>query len=144
VSSPLIVQLDINRPLGRSTGLGIEWAEAPQPDIEVFLPTDELPWTDGSLDAPPEVPGVARLALQIGDPIRALVLEIRFPPESPRVSISRLIHYQDATAQRAFEHADTLARWRFLNLLGGKASAGPTPDPNGRAIASSSSNICAV
>jgi signal transduction histidine kinase len=126
-----IVQLDVEQLLGRSTGLGIEWAETLQPDIEVFLPTDELPWTDGSLDARSEVAGAARLDLQIGDPIRALVLEICFPPEYPRVSISRLVHHQDATAQRAFEHADTLARWRFLRLLGREVSAASTADANG-------------
>ncbi|WP_089724839.1 ATP-binding protein [Candidatus Thiosymbion oneisti] len=118
-----IIQLDIDQLLLRTTRLGMESSEYTQPDIEAFLPVEEIPWADGSLGVQPEKAGTQRLRLEIGDPIRALIVEIRPPPDYPKVSLCRLIHHLDATAERAFEHADTLARWRFLNLLGNPASA---------------------
>lgn len=113
-----IVQLAVDQPLLKTTRLGMEASESTQPDIEVFLPVDEIPWTDGSLGIRADESDAQRLRLEIRDPIRALIVEVRPPPEYPRVSLCRLIHHLDATGERAFEHADTLARWRFLNLLG--------------------------
>jgi signal transduction histidine kinase len=124
-----IVQLDVGRDLGELTRNGIDWSEAKQPDIEVFLPIAELPWSDGSLDNDPRERTATRLNLDVGDRIRALVLEIQRPPGHPRISISRLIHHLDATAQHAFEHADTLTRWRFLTWLRGVKAADAPPDP---------------
>lgn len=113
-----IVQLDTTLPLYLAIREGLEALEARQPDIEVFLPVEEIPWADGGLDPSPSSPAIRRLALEIGDPIRAQVIDIHYPPKHPRISLIRLIHHLDATASRAFEHRETLARWRFRRLLG--------------------------
>jgi signal transduction histidine kinase len=126
-----LVQLDIDAPLQSSSSAGAASLERRQPDIEVFLPSEELPWADGSLASQRPSAKVGRMALEIGDPVQAVVLEIRFPPMHPRVSLTRLINHRDATADPDFNQRDTLARWRFRRLLlgdkRGVATAGEAP-----------------
>ncbi|MCC8999287.1 MAG: hypothetical protein LM522_07270 [Candidatus Contendobacter sp.] len=119
-----LVQLDVGAPLQLSSSAGAESSERRQPDIEVFLPSKEIPWADGSLGSQRPSAKVGRMALEIGDPVQAVVLEIRLPPMDPRVSLTRLINHRDATANRDFNQRDILARWRFRRLLlGGKRGA---------------------
>lgn len=128
-----LIQLDVGTPLQSSSLAGAESLERRQPDIEVFLPSEELPWADGSLGSLRPSSKVGRMALEIGDPVQAVVLEIRVPPMNPRVSLTRLINHRDATADRDFNQRDTLARWRFRRLLlgdkRGAAMADATPPP---------------
>lgn len=123
-----LVQLDIDALFQSSSSAGAVSLERRQPDIEVFLPSDELPWADGSLGSPPPSAKIGRMALEIGDPVQALVLEIRFPPKHPVVSLTRLINHRDATADRDFNQRDTLARWRFRRLLLGDKRGTVTAD----------------
>lgn len=123
-----LVQLDVEAPLQSSASAGAESSERRQPDIEVFLPSEELPWADGSLGSQRPSTKVGRMALEIGDPVQAMVLEIRVPPMNPRVSLTRLINHRDATAERDFNQKDTLARWRFRRLLLGDKRRTVTAD----------------
>jgi len=122
-----IIQLDTEDTLHRAVRVGTEPAEVQQPDIEAFLPINEIPWADGGLISQSKRPDARRLGIEIGDRIRALVLEVQQPPKNPRVSLVRLINHQDATSDRAFEHREGLARWRFRRLLGG-VTASLVPD----------------
>lgn len=123
-----LIQLDVGTPLQSSSPAGAESLERRQPDIEVFLPSEELPWADGSLGSLRPSSKVGRMALDIGDPVQAVVLEIRVPPMNPRVSLTRLINHRDATADRDFNQRDTLARWRFRRLLLGDKRGTVTAD----------------
>ena len=67
-----IVQLDVSSLVEHICASGAESSDLLQPDIEVFLPNEELPWTDGSLGYLPQDPRSRRMALEIGDPVRAL------------------------------------------------------------------------
>ncbi|HRD68204.1 MAG TPA: ATP-binding protein [Candidatus Competibacter sp.] len=127
-SAGYLIQLDAGIPIQLSSSAGAESSERRQPDIEVFLPSEELPWADGSLSSLRPSSKAGRMALEIGDPIQAMVLEIRFPPMDPRVSLTRLINHRDATADRDFNHRDTLARWRFRHLLSGDKQGTATTD----------------
>nr|VFJ90360.1 MAG: Response regulator receiver domain-containing protein [Candidatus Kentron sp. H]VFJ91575.1 MAG: Response regulator receiver domain-containing protein [Candidatus Kentron sp. H]VFJ98161.1 MAG: Response regulator receiver domain-containing protein [Candidatus Kentron sp. H] len=113
-----LVQLDVEAPIRISESGIIEPSDRVQPDIEVFLPDGELPWADGSLGRVPVNDKIERLSLAIGDPIQAIVREIRIPPMNPNVSLIRLINHQDAIAEKTFKHRGNLARWRFWRLLG--------------------------
>lgn len=117
-----LVQLDTAAPLGRLGCYGIDDHDQCQPDIEVFLPVEELPWQDGTLADQPARAGVGRLALDQGDQVRARVLEIRHPPKHPVVSLRRLIDHLDFTAGDAFAHRETMAQWRFYRLLNGQTA----------------------
>ncbi|VFN02649.1 MAG: hypothetical protein BECKG1743D_GA0114223_105833 [Candidatus Kentron sp. G] len=72
-----------------------------------------MPWADGSLDTVPANDRFERLPLAIGDPIQAMVREIQTPPNDPIVSLVRLIHYQDANADRVFKHRGNLVQLRL-------------------------------
>nr|VFK78896.1 MAG: Histidine kinase-, DNA gyrase B-, and HSP90-like ATPase [Candidatus Kentron sp. SD] len=113
-----LAQLDVGAPIQTDESGIIEPCGRVQPDIEVLLPDEELPWRDGNLDATPTNSNIARMPLDIGDPIQALVLEIRVPPMSPLVSLTRLIHRRDATANNTFKHRENLAHWHFWRFFG--------------------------
>nr|VFK07216.1 MAG: Response regulator receiver domain-containing protein [Candidatus Kentron sp. LPFa]VFK23951.1 MAG: Response regulator receiver domain-containing protein [Candidatus Kentron sp. LPFa] len=113
-----LVQLEIDAPIQIVDAGIIGPDERVQPDIEVFLPERELPWDDGGLDAMPTNSNTKRMPLEIGDPIQALVREVRMPPMDPIVSVTRLIHRRDATANNTFKHRENLARWYFWRFLG--------------------------
>nr|VFJ61890.1 MAG: Signal transduction histidine kinase [Candidatus Kentron sp. FW] len=113
-----LVQLEVGAPIRVSESGIIGHSERPQPDIEVFLPSGELPWADGSLGEIPLNDRIGRMPLTIGDPIQALVREIRMPPNNPVVSVARLINHQDTIAEKTFRHRENLAGWRFWRLLG--------------------------
>jgi signal transduction histidine kinase/CheY-like chemotaxis protein len=123
-----LIQLDVEASLQSSSSAGAESSERRQPDIEVFLPSEELPWADGSLGSLRPSAKVGRMVLEIGDPVQAVVLEIRVPPMHPRVSLTRLINHRDATTDRDFNQRDTLARWRFRRLLLGDKRGAATAD----------------
>lgn len=89
-----------------------------QPDIEVFIPVEELPWGDGAVGGRPAQENLKRKSLVKGDRVQAALLDIRRPPESPRASINRLIHYRDAHGQAIRERQETAARLRFRLLWG--------------------------
>nr|VFK18792.1 MAG: Response regulator receiver domain-containing protein [Candidatus Kentron sp. LPFa] len=112
------VQLAVGASIQTSDAGIIGPDERIQPDIEVFLPEGELPWRDGGLDAMPINSNTRRMSLEIGDPIQALVREIQMPPMDPIVSVTRLIHRRDATANNTFKHRENLARWYFWRFLG--------------------------
>lgn len=115
-----LAQLDRGAPIQtRESGM-IEPCERMQPDIEVFLPDSELPWRDGALDQWSPNTKSKRFSLEVGDPIQALVLEIRVPPMNPVISVVRLIHLRDGTAKKTFKHRENLSRWYFWRFLGKK------------------------
>nr|VFJ43922.1 MAG: Signal transduction histidine kinase [Candidatus Kentron sp. FM]VFJ44276.1 MAG: Signal transduction histidine kinase [Candidatus Kentron sp. FM]VFK06149.1 MAG: Signal transduction histidine kinase [Candidatus Kentron sp. FM] len=122
-----MVQLEVGAPIRIDDAGIMEDSDRTQPDIEVFLPDWELPWAGGSLDDMAASPKTERLSLAVGDPIQAMVREIQTPPNNPVVSLTRLIHYQDATADKVFKHRGNLAGWRFWRLLG-KTKATDTPE----------------
>lgn len=128
-----LVQLDTSVLLQSISSTSTKSSERHQPDIEVFLPSEELPWTNGSLGSLRPSTKTERLALEIGAPIQAVVLEICSPPRNPVVSLIRLINHRDATAERDFNQRDTLARWRFRRLLlgdkKGTATMNGAPSP---------------
>jgi signal transduction histidine kinase len=105
-------------------------ADRTQPDIEVFLPAEDIPWADGSLTALPSAATRkgGRMNLEIGSPVKALVRAIRVPPENPTVSLVGLINHLDAHAGRDFNQQTTLALWRFRRLLGSQTPVGQTRD----------------
>lgn len=129
--SHLVLSGDRSDPVGYliqlETGAVLETVEYTpglvQPDIEVFLPIDEVPWATGHL-SPPKGRNPPRLPLYVGEPIQARVLEVWQPPKNPVVSLIRLIHYRDAGAQRDFDNRDTLAAWRFREF----ARSGRVPE----------------
>ena len=112
------IQLDVGAAFQGNSARNDISSERLQPDIEVFLPSDELPWADGSLGFSPSSAETGRLSLEIGDAIQAILLEIHVPPKVPVVSLTRLINNRDASAQRDFNHSDAMGRWRFRRLLG--------------------------
>lgn len=91
-----------------------------QPDIEVFIPVEELPWEDGSVGGLPARQGLRRMGLVRGDRVQAAVLDVRRPPENPHASISRLIHHRDAHGKGIWERMETAARLRFRLLWGSR------------------------
>nr|VFK38456.1 MAG: Histidine kinase-, DNA gyrase B-, and HSP90-like ATPase [Candidatus Kentron sp. TC] len=113
-----LVQLEVGAPIQTDESGIIEPCERAQPDIEVLLPDGELPWGDGGLEMAPPDANIQRMSLEVGDPIQALVREVRLPPMDPIVSVTRLIHRRDVTAQRTFQHRGNLACWRFWRFLG--------------------------
>nr|VFJ56962.1 MAG: Histidine kinase-, DNA gyrase B-, and HSP90-like ATPase [Candidatus Kentron sp. DK] len=113
-----LVQLDVGAPIRVSDSGVLEPSDRSQPDIEVFLPDEELPWADGGLDTIPENTRIGRMSLMVGDAIQGMVREIRMPPLNPVVSLSRFIHSRDTTAEKAFRHENNMARWHFRRLLG--------------------------
>lgn len=112
-----LVQLDEAGPLLTPDGEKDE-KDGLQPDIEVFIPVDELPWEDGSVGGAPARGGMKRMGLIEGDRIQALLMDIRFPPEHPHVSINRLIHYRDAHGEDIRARKESSARIRFHLLWG--------------------------
>nr|VFK58298.1 MAG: Histidine kinase-, DNA gyrase B-, and HSP90-like ATPase [Candidatus Kentron sp. TUN] len=113
-----LVQLDMGAPIRVSESGIIDASDRVQPDIEVLLPNGELPWADGSLGEMPVNDRIGRMPLAIGDPIQAMVREIQMPPNAPVVSLIRLIHHQDAIAEKTLKHRSNLASWRFRGFLG--------------------------
>jgi len=113
-----LVQLDVGVPIQTSDSGIIESCERIQPDIEVFLPDEKLPWKDGNLDTVPTNSKIRRMSLNIGDPIQALVLEIRVPPMDPIVSLTDLINHRDTMSDKEFKYTDNMARWHFWCFLG--------------------------
>jgi len=114
-----LIQLEIGAPLETvEYTLGLV-----QPDIEVYLPIEEVPWVTGHLSTP-KASHSPRLSLHIGERIQVRVLEVLQPPKNPKVSLIRLIHYRDAKAQRDFDSRETLANWHFR----GFALSGRLPD----------------
>nr|VFJ90422.1 MAG: Response regulator receiver domain-containing protein [Candidatus Kentron sp. LFY] len=113
-----LVQLDVGSPIQIDDSGVISPCERIQPDIQAFLPNEEVPWNNGDLEKWPSNNKEGRLSLEIGDPIQALVLEIRFPPRNPMVSVTRLIHRRDGAADKTIKHRDNLARWRFWRFFG--------------------------
>jgi hypothetical protein len=78
-----LIQLEVGTPIEADRPVKPGEEERPQPDIEVFLPVAEIPWSEGSLGDTPEDRRASRLPLEIGDPVQVRVLDIRFPPEAP-------------------------------------------------------------
>ncbi len=116
-----LIQLDIGAPLECiSKERGNPASTRMQQDIEVRLPIAEIPWADGTLGRLPANPdhNKGRLVLEVGDPIQALVFDVRKPPDDPRVSLVRLINHRDAHADTEFKHREVLALWRFRRLFG--------------------------
>ena len=105
-----------------------------QPDIEVFIPTDELPWADGSLGERPNKKEMQRMTLAKGEKIQALLLEIRLPPLNPLASITRLIHHRDAHGKQLQSQREAAALVRFWLLWGKRKEeamkeSAPPPHP---------------
>lgn len=125
-----LIQLNIETRLRTNASDSIETTERLQPDIEVFLPIEELPWSDGSLGLQADSANTERMCLEIGDLIQAMVLKINFPPRHPWVSLIRLINHRDAEADREFKHRDAMARWRFRRLLGNAPAGMPEDRPS--------------
>ncbi len=102
-----------------------EVAERRQPDIEVYLPVEELPWADGHLAelATEARKQQGRLRLEKGDPVQAVVLAIQLPPDNPVISIRRLINHIDAYSHRDFYQREVLALWRFRQYWRGTEQA---------------------
>nr|VFJ49573.1 MAG: Signal transduction histidine kinase [Candidatus Kentron sp. DK] len=123
-----LVQLEVGAPIRVSESGMIEDSDRPQPDIEVFLPDRELPWADGSMDEQAPKGQTDRMPLAIGDPILALVREVRLPPDNPVVSLTRLIHHQDTFSEKIFKHKGNMAGWRFWRLLGKDKPEGTTEE----------------
>ncbi|WP_338848807.1 ATP-binding protein [Massilia sp. W12] len=66
-----------------------------QPDIDVFLPLDQIPWADGGVEKPAS-PATKRLKLERGDRLMLRITAIKEPPMNPYASIISLIHHFDA------------------------------------------------
>jgi signal transduction histidine kinase/ActR/RegA family two-component response regulator len=69
------------------------------PDIEVFLPQNQVPWSDGSLGEEPNEANISRLPLAVDDRIKAIVTEIHYPPSNPVISLSKYLAYQARSDQ---------------------------------------------
>jgi signal transduction histidine kinase len=69
------------------------------PDIEVFLPQNQVPWSDGSLGEEPNEANISRLPLAVDDRIKAIVTEIHYPPSNPVISLSQYLAYQARSDQ---------------------------------------------
>lgn len=84
-----------------------------QPDIEVFLPVEELPWYDGSLGQVPSRTDMTRKTLVKGDRVQAVLINIVRPPQHPEASIIRLINHRDARSAAWQTSRESSARVRF-------------------------------
>lgn len=89
-----------------------------QPDIEVFIPVEELPWEDGSVGGQAPKAGMSYRRLHKHDRVQAMLLDIRRPPQAPDASVIRLIHHRDAHGNDRQIHWETAARLRFRLLFG--------------------------
>lgn len=83
-----LVQLDAGKTFPEAADAGL------QPDIEVYLPLEEIPWADGRISE--NAVGEARLPLLRGERVLLWIFQIDAPPRNPRGSILRLIHHRDA------------------------------------------------
>ncbi len=92
----------------------------PQPDIEIFLPVEELPWDDGSLGSESSRAGMIRKTLVKGDRVQAVLINILRPPQKPHASIVRLINHCDARSAVWQTSRESSARLRFHLFFHGK------------------------
>ena len=71
-----------------------------QPDIEVLVRVQELPWANGSVAPQPSGDDRRALHLQLGEKLLLVVKSIDFPPSHPKASLLTAISKRDVVLER--------------------------------------------
>lgn len=84
---------------------------ADQPDIYVYLPIEELPWSDGDIRATPCSDGInKRLLLELGEEVRAILTEINTLPLYPKCSLLDEIKRNDENFESSAHLVEVIGR----------------------------------
>ena len=90
-----LMQLD-GSPFPNNTAEG----RGKQPDIEVLVRVQELPWANGSVAPQPSGDDRRTLHLQLGEKLLLVVKSIEFPPSHPKASLLTAISKRDVVLER--------------------------------------------